>query len=89
MNYVLRKPSMKNNKKIFSRKKSERIEGYKKLFKAQIKNYDYSPSSKIAANIVEAMSALGYDIDVEHAMAYLKASYAVHERDFYERQRKV
>jgi len=73
---------MKGNKLIFSRRKVERVKGYRKLFKQQAKFYD--PPKKIARNLVEAMEALGYDIDVTQAIAYLKSSYAVFDRDFYE-----
>jgi hypothetical protein len=72
---------MKGNKLIYSKYKKERIKGYQKLFKQQSKYYD--PPKKIAKGIVEAMHAQGYDIDLEQAMAYLKASYAVFDRDYY------
>ena len=54
-------------------------EGYEKLFRKQKKYYD--PPKKIAKNIVEAMEAQGYEIDVDQALAYMKSSYAVHAFD--------
>jgi len=77
---------MKGNKLIYSRKKSERIKGYEKLFRKQKKHYD--PPKKIAKNIVEAMEAQGYEIDVDQALAYMKSSYAVFDRDYYEKNMK-
>jgi len=73
---------MKGNKLIFSRKKHERIKGYKKLFREQKKTYE--PPKKIAKDIVEAMEALDYDIDIEQALAYMRSSYAVFDRAYYD-----
>ena len=72
---------MKGNKLIFSKHKQDRVKGYKKLFKVQDSNYD--PKKDIAKDIVEAMSAQGYKITVAEAIAYLKSSYAVHDRNYY------
>ena len=77
---------MKGNKLIFSGKKAERIKGYKKLLKQQANNYE--APKRIAKNIVEAMEAQGYDIDVEQALAYMRSSYAVFDRDYYEKHMK-
>ena len=76
---------MKGNKLIFSKYKKDRIKGYKKLLKEQGKNYD--PPKKIAKGIVEAMMAQGYEIKLEEAVAYMKSSYAVFDRDYYENSR--
>ena len=38
---------------------------------------------KYKSDLTEAMEAQGYDISIDEAMAYLKASIAVHNRDFY------
>lgn len=73
--------TFKGNKLVFSDLKNERIKGYRKLFKKQ--EILYKPSKDIAKNLTEAMEAQGYDVSVEEAMAYLKASIAVHSRDFY------
>ena len=72
---------MKGNKLIFSKYKQERIKGYKKLLKAQDKNYE--PKRAIAKDITEAMSAQGYEVTVDEALAYLRASYATHDRNYY------
>jgi hypothetical protein len=72
---------MKGNKKIFSKSREDRIKGYKKLFKQQ-ENY-YCPSKDIAEDLVEAMEALGYEVSVDQALAYLKSSYAAHDRKYY------
>lgn len=72
---------MKGNKLVFSNKKEDRIKGYKKLLKAQDKNYQ--PKSSIIKDIVEAMEAQGYEVDEKQVKAYLKASYAVHDRSYY------
>ncbi len=77
---------MKGNKLIFSKKKVERIKGYKKLLKAQ-KEY-YKPPKDVAMDIVEAMAAQGYEVDLEQTMAYLTSSYAVFDRRYYLRDRK-
>ena len=73
---------MKGNKLIFSKYKKERIKGFKKLLKEQGKNYD--PPKHIAKGIVEAMEAQGYDIKLDQALAYMKSSYAVFDRNYYE-----
>ncbi len=78
--------SIKGNRLIFSSIKKDRIKGYKKLLKQQ--EDKYTPSKDIAKNITEAMDALGYDVTVEQAMAYLRSSQAVYSRDFYERHMK-
>ena len=72
---------MKGNQLIFSKYKKDRIKGYKKLLKAQKSNYE--PKKDIAKDLVEAMEAQGYEVDVEQALAYLRSSYAVHDRDYY------
>jgi len=72
---------IKGNKKIFSNSREDRIKGYKKLFKQQ-ENY-YHPPKDIAEDLVEAMEALGYEVDVDQATAYLKSSYATHDRKYY------
>ena len=72
---------MKGNKQIFSNRKEDRIKGYKKLFKTQDKEYD--PPKDITKDIVEAMAAQGYKVDVKQATAYMKASYAVFDRKYY------
>jgi len=76
---------MKGNKLIFSKYKKDRIKGYKRLFNEQNKSYD--PPKRIAKGIVEAMEAQGYEIKLEQALAYMKASYAVFDRDYYESSR--
>ena len=76
---------MKGNKLIFSKYKKDRIKGYRKLLKEQGKYYD--PPKKIAKDIVEAMEAQGYEIKLEQAIAYMKSSYAVFDRDYYESSR--
>jgi len=76
---------MKGNKQLYSKYKEERVKGYKKLLKAQEKNYE--PPKHIAKGITEAMSAQGYKIDLEQALAYMRSSYAVFDRDYYERNR--
>jgi hypothetical protein len=73
--------TFKGNNLIFSNLKKDRIKGYRKAFKKQ--ENAYKPSKDIAKNLTEAMEAQGYDVSVEEAMAYLKASIAVHSRDFY------
>ena len=72
---------MKGNKQIFSKYKQDRIKGYKKLFKTQGSYYE--PPKDTVKDIVEAMSALGFEVTKEEVSAYLKASYAVHDRKFY------
>ena len=37
--------------------------------------------------IVEAMEAQGYEINVDQAIAYMKSSYAVFDRNYYESSR--
>jgi len=76
---------MKGNKQLYSNYKEERIKGYKKLLKTQEKNYE--PPKHIAKGIVEAMAAQDCKVTMEQALAYMKASYAVFDRDFYERNR--
>ena len=76
---------MKGNKLIFSRYKKDRIKGYKKLIKEQGNYYD--PPKTIAQDIVEAMEAQGYKIDLNQAYAYLKSSYAAFDRKYYETSR--
>jgi len=76
---------MKGNKQLYSKYKAERIKGYKKLLNAQEKNYD--PPEHIAKGIVEAMAAQDYKVSLEQALAYMKSSYAVFDRDYYERNR--
>ena len=61
------------------------MKGYRKLLKEQAKYYD--PPKKIAKGIVEAMEAQGYEIKLEEAIAYMKSSYAVFDRDYYESSR--
>jgi len=73
--------TFKGNRLVFSDLKKDRIKGYKKVFKKQ--EAVYKPSRDIAKNLTEAMEAQGYDVSIEEAMAYLKASIAVHSRDFY------
>lgn len=77
---------MRGNKLIFSKYKTERVKGYRKLLKAQAEAYQ--PKKDIAKDIVEAMEAQGFDITAKQAMAYLKASYAVHDRSYYLRYMK-
>ncbi len=76
---------MKGNKLIFSKYKKDRIKGYRKLLKEQGKHYD--PPKRIARGIVEAMEAQGYEIKLDQALAYMKSSYAVFDRDYYESSR--
>ena len=76
---------MKGNNLLYSKYKEERIKGYKKLFKVQKKTYE--PPKHIAKGIVEAMAAQGYIIKLEQAFAYMNASYAVFDRDYYDRSR--
>jgi len=76
---------MKGNNQIFSKIKEDRIKGYKKLFKKKGESYD--PPKLIAKDIVEAMEALGYDINFEQAVAYMKSSYAVFERRYHDESR--
>ena len=77
---------MKGNKLIFSKIKEDRIKGYKKLLKSQ-KEY-YKPPKDVAVDIVAAMAAQGYEVDVKEALAYLTSSYAVFDRRYYLRDRK-
>ena len=72
---------MKGNKQIFSKNKTDRIKGYKKLFREQ-KEY-YAPRKDIAKDLVEAMEAQGFDITIKEAIAYLQSSYAVFDRRYY------
>ena len=73
---------MKGNKQLYSKYKEERVKGYKKLLKAQEKNYE--PPKHIAKGIIEAMAAQDYKVDLKQVVAYMKASYAVFDRDYYE-----
>ena len=77
---------MKGNKQIFSKYKADRIKGYKKLFKSQDKYYD--PPKDIVKDIMEAMEAQSFVVTKEQVTAYLKASYAAHDRKFYMRHSK-
>ena len=77
---------IKGNKKIFSKLREDRVKGYKKLFKQQEKYY--CPSKEIAEDLGEAMEALGYEVDVDQALAYLKSSYATHDRKYYLRNNR-
>ena len=72
---------MKGNKLIFSKYKKDRIKGYKKLLKSQADVYQ--PKKDIAKDLVEAMEAQGHTVTVAQAIAYLKSSYAVHDRNYY------
>ena len=76
---------MKGNKLLFSKYKADRVRGYRKLLKKQDKSY--KPPSDIIRDIKEAMEAQGYEIKLEQAIAYMKASYAVFDRDYYESSR--
>ncbi len=76
---------MKGNKLIFSKYKKDRVKGYKKLIKEQGNYYD--PPKNIAKDIVEAMEAQGYEIKLEQAIAYMKASYAAFDRSYYQARR--
>ena len=76
---------MKGNKLIYSNYRKDRVKGYKKLFNKQEKSYE--PPKHIAKGIVEAMEAQGYKIKLEQAIAYMKASYAVFDRNYYESSR--
>ena len=77
---------MKGNKQIFSSSKEERVKGYKKLFKAKGKDYD--PPKEVAGDIVEAMLAQGYEVNVKQAIAYMRASYAAFDRKYYSKTRR-
>ena len=77
---------MKGNKQIFSSNRAERIKGYKKMFKEQ--KDSYSPPKDIAKDITEAMEAQGFEISVEEASAYLRASYASFDRKYYLKHRR-
>ena len=48
----------------------------------------YKPPKDVAVDIVEAMAAQGYEVDVKEAIAYLTSSYAVFDRRYYLRDRK-
>lgn len=77
---------MKGNKQIFSNIKVDRIKGYKKLFK---KNEDhYKPPKYLIKDILEAMEAQGFDSSKKEVEAYMKASYAVFDRNFYKNERR-
>ena len=77
---------MKGNKLLFSKYKSERVKGYRKLLKKQ--DTSYKPPSDIIRDIREAMEAQGYVISKEQVAAYLKASYAALDRRYYLERRK-
>ena len=77
---------MKGNKQIFSNNKDERVKGYKKLFKT--KGNEYDPPKQIAKGLVEAMEALGHKVNLKQALDYMKASYAVFDRNYYETTRR-
>jgi len=77
---------MKGNKLLFSKYKSERVKGYRKLLKKQ--DTSYKPPSDIIRDIREAMEAQGYEISKEQVAAYLKASYAAFDRRYYLERRK-
>jgi len=77
---------MKGNKLLFSKYKSERVKGYRKLLKKQ--DTSYKPPSDIIRDIREAMEAQGYVISKEQVAAYLKASYAAFDRRYYLERRK-
>ena len=72
---------MKGNKQIFSKYKADRVKGYKKLLKSQDKYYD--PPKDIIKDIMEAMEAQSFIVTKEQVTAYLRASYAAHDRKFY------
>jgi len=76
---------MKGNKQLYSKYKAERVKGYKKLLKEQDKSYE--PPEHIAKDIIEAMSAQGYKVDLEQVTAYMRSSYAVFDRDYHKRDR--
>ena len=76
---------MKGNKQLYSKYKEERIKGYKKLLVSQEKNYE--PPKHIAKDIIEAMAAQGYKVNLEQATAYMRSSYAVFDRDYHKRDR--
>ena len=76
---------MKGNKQLYSKHKAERVKGYKKLLKAQEGSYE--PPKHIAKGIIEAMAAQGYKVDLKQVLAYMRSSYAVFDRDYYERNR--
>ena len=78
--------TFKGNNLIFSNHKKDRIKGYRKAFRKQ--DQFFKPSKDIAKSLVEAMEAQGYDITLQEALAYLKASIAVHSRDFYVKHRR-
>ena len=77
---------MKGNKLLYSKYKSERVKGYRKLLKKQ--DTSYKPPSDIIRDIREAMEAQGYEISKEQVAAYLKASYAAFDRRYYLERRK-
>ncbi len=77
---------MKGNKQIFSKYKADRVKGYKKLLKSQGKYYD--PPKDIIKDIMEAMEAQSFIVTKEQVTAYLRASYAAHDRKFYMRHSK-
>ena len=77
---------MKGNKLLFSKYKSERVKGYRKLIKKQ--DNSYKPPVDIIRDIREAMEAQGFDTSREEVAAYLKASYAAFDRRYYLERKK-
>jgi len=77
---------MKGNKLLFSKYKSERVKGYRKLIKKQ--DSSYKPPADIIKDIREAMEAQGFETSKEEVAAYLKASYAAFDRRYYLERRK-
>ncbi len=77
---------MKGNKLLFSKYKTERVKGYRKLIKKQ--DTSYKPPTDIVKDIREAMEAQGFDVSKEEVSAYLKASYAAFDRRYYLGRRK-
>jgi N-acetyl-anhydromuramyl-L-alanine amidase AmpD len=71
---------MKGNKQIFSENKEDRIKGYKKLIKRN--EGHYNPPQDIAKDIVEAMEAQGYEVELNEVLAYMKSSIAAFDRKF-------
>ena len=76
---------MKGNKQLYSKYKKDRLKGYRKLIKVQSETYQ--PPKRIIPAITEAMEAQGYKVSKEEVIAYMKASYAAFDRDYYERSR--
>ena len=76
---------MKGNKQLYSKYKKDRLKGYRKLIKVQ--SEIYQPPKRIVPAIAEAMEAQGYKVSKEEVIAYMNASYAAFDRDYYERSR--